>query len=88
MSDAGSDGDSVERRGSRLWLQAYSGPVGTEGSVTCQSASRGKQTFTFECPTSWRPGERSFRTKSADGNWGSPGSVAKTGHPFSVEFQA
>ncbi len=74
-----------------IWLQDYPGPVGTEGSLTYQSASRGKQTFTFECPTSWFntcSGGRSFRTKSADGNWGSPGSVAKTGHPFYVEFQA
>jgi UDP-2,3-diacylglucosamine pyrophosphatase LpxH len=74
-----------------LWLQDYPGPVGTEGSVSYQSPSRGQQMFKFECPTlSWNScsGGASFRTKSASANWGAPGSVAHMGHPFYVDFIA
>lgn len=74
-----------------IWLQDYPGVAGTEGSATYQSASRGQQTFNFECPTlsfNSCSGGSSFRTKSAQGVWGQPGSVARTGHPFYVDFKA
>ncbi|WP_332772920.1 hypothetical protein [Phenylobacterium sp.] len=74
-----------------LWLQDFPGPVGTSGSVTYQSPSRGQQAFSFACPTtSWNScsGGASFRTKSGGGSWGSPGSVAHMGHPFYVDFVA
>lgn len=76
-----------------LWLQDFPGPVGTEGTATYHSASRGAQTFSFACPTglstnSCHGGAR-FRTRSgAPANWGQPGSIARWGHPFFVEFTA
>lgn len=83
---------SISPGGSRtVWLQDYPGAAGTEGTVSYQSASRGLQTFTFQCPTfgfNACSGGKSFRTKSGSGSWGAVGYVARMGHPFYVDFQA
>ncbi|KQW86765.1 metallophosphoesterase [Brevundimonas sp. Root1279] len=75
-----------------LWVQDFPGPFGTDATATYQSASRGQQTFRFECPTgifsNACSGGSSFRTKSADGGWGAPGHIATGGHPFYVDFTA
>jgi len=75
-----------------VWLQDYPGPYGTDGKFTYRSDSRGQQTFTFECPTGILPnactGGRSFRAKSAQGDWGPTGQVPRSGHPFYVDFIA
>jgi hypothetical protein len=76
-----------------FWLQDYFGPAGSEGYVVYQSASRGQQTFTFQCPTVLSSnackGGKSFQTRSGTTvNWGPPGQVATSGEPFYVKFQA
>lgn len=75
-----------------VWLQDYAGGAGSQGSVTYSPAGGGPdQVFTFTCPllliySNACSGGTSFRTKSGSGVWGAPGVVAKSGHPFYVEF--
>lgn len=74
-----------------IWAQDYVGPVGSEGSFSYTSPSRGQQDFAFACPTlssNSCSGGQNFRTKSGSNAWGAWGDVAGSGHPFYVEFQA
>jgi len=86
--------EEIPARGqAMLWLQDYPGARGSEGSCSYTSSSLGHQVFTFSCPLSplsanTASGGSSFRTKSGTGSWLPPGRVAKSGHPFYVEFTA
>ena len=75
-----------------IWLQDLALHAGSSGSVSYQPRNGAQvQQYEFACPytllfSNSCSGGSSFRTKSGTDDWGPPGHVATSGHPFYVEF--
>jgi hypothetical protein len=73
-----------------LWLQDEPGIHGSDAVVGYQADDGKSHDFTFDCPmgvcNNKCSGGSSFRAKSGDGGWLSPGKVPKKGHPLFVDF--
>ncbi|MEM7188820.1 MAG: metallophosphoesterase [Pseudomonadota bacterium] len=77
-----------------VWVADLPGAKGSEAKI--ELAGPKKQTLKFACPTAlstwpmnWASGGNSLvaKSKNADGKWGKPGKVPKTGHPLFIRYE-
>jgi UDP-2,3-diacylglucosamine pyrophosphatase LpxH len=73
------------------WVQDFPGAEGSGARFTYAAADGTRHDFSVACPSllfHWNSchGGTSFRTRSGSDPWGPPGQIAKSGHPFYVEF--
>jgi UDP-2,3-diacylglucosamine pyrophosphatase LpxH len=86
------DPPAVVRRGerARFWVQDYPGAHGSAGTAAYHSADGRALDLSFGCAIGLGSNlalGAPFRSRSGGADWQAPGVVARTGHPFFVEFQ-